>query len=328
MNQGQERTFLGATIPRRSLFTLPLAVGGLSLAGCTPTSEREIPDEQSILAPDREPTPPGDLGAEEYTFFTEEQSRTIEAMVARIIPGDDADPGALQAGVPFYIDRKLDAFEAFAEPTYRHGPFAQGYEDGEEPPADPESVPVPEDQLYRYGYQAELGPQELYGLGLAGIDRLAQTRSGSMFADLDASQQDELLMVLDGVRQRSEGGGSGADPGADAGEDTGSSGPSEAQMDQAEDLFGDADPGSFFNTVRIDTIEGMFSDPAYGGNRNLAGWLLIGWPGAQRSYSPQEMMHGTDKQPTSMEGLIPMNPDRAGAGREALEQPRDGVHSH
>ncbi len=330
MTEGQERTFLGATISRRSMLGSTAIFGGLALAACTPTSERAVPDEQSVLAPDREPTPPSDLGPEAYTFFTEEEVRSLEAMVARIIPGDDDDPGAVQAGVPVYIDRKLDMFEAFAEPTYRHGPFAEGYEDGEEPSEDPDSVPVPEDQLYRYGQQAELIPQELYRLGLAGVDRLAQTRSGVLFADLDAGQQDELLMVLDGVQQRSEGGGSGsgADPETDAGEDTGGSGPSESEMDQAEDLFGEADPGSFFNTVRIDTIEGMFSDPAYGGNRNLVGWTLIGWPGAQRSYSPHEMMHGTDKQPTSMEGLTPMNPDRAGGGREALEQPREGVHSH
>jgi hypothetical protein len=27
-------------------------------------------------------------------------------------------------------------------------------------------------------------------------------------------------------------------------------------------------------------MEGMFSDPIYGGNRNKAGWRLIGFPGA------------------------------------------------
>jgi len=27
-------------------------------------------------------------------------------------------------------------------------------------------------------------------------------------------------------------------------------------------------------------MQGMFSDPIYGGNRNKAGWKLIGFPGA------------------------------------------------
>ena len=32
-----------------------------------------------------------------------------------------------------------------------------------------------------------------------------------------------------------------------------------------------------------DTNEGMFADPIYGGNRDFAGWKLIGYPGAQRA---------------------------------------------
>ena len=38
------------------------------------------------------------------------------------------------------------------------------------------------------------------------------------------------------------------------------------------------------------------------------------------------MMHGTQKQPVSLEGLTPMQPDR-GDGREALEQDHDH-HQH
>jgi gluconate 2-dehydrogenase gamma chain len=35
----------------------------------------------------------------------------------------------------------------------------------------------------------------------------------------------------------------------------------------------------FFTTVYQNVMEGMFSDPMYGGNRNKAGWKLIGFPG-------------------------------------------------
>ena len=35
----------------------------------------------------------------------------------------------------------------------------------------------------------------------------------------------------------------------------------------------------FWTTVYQTVIEGMFSDPIYGGNRNKAGWKLIGFPG-------------------------------------------------
>ncbi|MBE1523445.1 gluconate 2-dehydrogenase subunit 3 family protein [Nesterenkonia lutea] len=308
-------------------------VGGLALIGCSSRAEHETPQESSLLDPDRGPLPPSGVeNADEFVFFSEEESRTVQAMVARIIPGDDEDPGAVQAGVPIFIDRKLEMFEAFAEPTYREGPFAEGYE-GDEPQTNRNTVPVAEEQLYRYGFQSELTPQEFYRAGLAGVDRLAQTRSGSLFADLDEDAQDALLMVLDAVQQRSEGGegtsnvGGGSGGNGGSGENGGNA-PSSAEMDQAETVFRDADPGAFFDTVRLDTIEGMFSDPVYGGNRGLVGWTMIGWPGAQRSYSPREMLYGTDKQPTSMEGLTPMNPDRAGGGRGAMEQPRNGVHSH
>lgn len=37
---------------------------------------------------------------------------------------------------------------------------------------------------------------------------------------------------------------------------------------------------AFWTVVYQSVMEGMFSDPIYGGNRNKAGWKLIGFPGA------------------------------------------------
>ena len=33
----------------------------------------------------------------------------------------------------------------------------------------------------------------------------------------------------------------------------------------------------------------MFGDPMYGGNRDMVGWKLIGYPGAQRQYTPDDI---------------------------------------
>jgi gluconate 2-dehydrogenase gamma chain len=46
---------------------------------------------------------------------------------------------------------------------------------------------------------------------------------------------------------------------------------------------------AFFNTVRMHTMEGMFADPIYGGNKDFAGWRLIGFPGGQPLFTPEDL---------------------------------------
>lgn len=41
----------------------------------------------------------------------------------------------------------------------------------------------------------------------------------------------------------------------------------------------------FFRLLRQHTLEGMFCDPMHGGNRNLIGWQLIGFPGPYMSWA-------------------------------------------
>ena len=40
---------------------------------------------------------------------------------------------------------------------------------------------------------------------------------------------------------------------------------------------------AFFNLLRRNTIEGMFCDPQHGGNIDMVGWQLIGFPGPRMS---------------------------------------------
>ena len=44
----------------------------------------------------------------------------------------------------------------------------------------------------------------------------------------------------------------------------------------------------FFQLLRAHTIEGMFSDPVHGGNRDMVGWKLVGFPGVR--YDFREML--------------------------------------
>jgi gluconate 2-dehydrogenase gamma chain len=43
----------------------------------------------------------------------------------------------------------------------------------------------------------------------------------------------------------------------------------------------------FFRMLRQHTVEGMFSDPLHGGNENLAGWQMIGYPGPLMGFRDQ-----------------------------------------
>jgi gluconate 2-dehydrogenase gamma chain len=52
-------------------------------------------------------------------FFNELEAQTVEAVAARIIPGDATDPGAREAGVVTYIDRSLAGFLRDLQTFYR-----------------------------------------------------------------------------------------------------------------------------------------------------------------------------------------------------------------
>lgn len=48
----------------------------------------------------------------------------------------------------------------------------------------------------------------------------------------------------------------------------------------------------FFETLLANTIEGWFADPAYGGNRDMVSWRMIGFPGAHAAFLPLYTHHG------------------------------------
>jgi gluconate 2-dehydrogenase gamma chain len=53
-----------------------------------------------------------------------------------------------------------------------------------------------------------------------------------------------------------------------------------ATSDQQIAFLNEVDETPFFNTTRVLTLLGMFSLPAYGGNRDGAGWKLLGFEDA------------------------------------------------
>lgn len=104
------------------------------------------------------------------------------------------------------------------------------------------------------GAYAEL--QDFYRRGLDQLDAYAEDQFGSRFVALSEVQQDTIIAALE----------------------DGSAGGFEWPSAEA-----------FFTTLRTHTMEGMFADPVYGGNKDFVGWQLVGFPGAQPAFTPAEL---------------------------------------
>jgi gluconate 2-dehydrogenase gamma chain len=130
------------------------------------------------------------------------------------------------------------------------------------------------------GYQLPFTPAELFHASLRAIDRDLKAR-GMPFHDTSAEAQDTYLKSLE----------SGA-----------------------YDL--DGIPSTvFFDLLLQMTIEGFFSDPVYGGNRDMVAWRMIGFPGAYADYFEAIDKHGVkyERAPLSLaedgQGHIHMRQD-------------------
>ena len=124
------------------------------------------------------------------------------------------------------------------------------------------------------GYQLPLTPAELYRVGIAATDRYCKETHGKLFAELEPAVQDRVLSGLQGIA---------------------------AAVDLKEV------PGAtFFATLLGDTQDGFFADPAYGGNKDMVGWKLVGFPGVAYDYSAAIGQHNKPyvvAQPHDMHSL-------------------------
>jgi gluconate 2-dehydrogenase gamma chain len=100
--------------------------------------------------------------------------------------------------------------------------------------------------------------QDFYRRGLAQLNAFCQKIHKEPFVRLDAARQDEVIAALE------------------EGKATGFTWPAAQE---------------FFNTIRTHTMEGMFADPVYGGNKDFAGWRLVGFPGAQAIFTPTDLQN-------------------------------------
>lgn len=153
---------------RTSISLVPVAA--LAVTGCT----QGTATAESVLAraQNKPFTPYNPM------FFYGHEWAFIQAAVARLIPADDTGPGAIEARVPEFIDRQMEAVFGHAAIWYMQGPFIDS------PP--------------EFGYQGKLAPRDVYRAGIAATDAHCKTTfAGKVFAALDAAQQDGVLGRLE-----------------------------------------------------------------------------------------------------------------------------------
>ncbi len=104
------------------------------------------------------------------------------------------------------------------------------------------------------GYQSSLNRASYFRLGIEKLQDEAKQRHDDSFSKLDGKQQDDILKDF--------------------------------EKDEVD--FGvprsTATSGFFFKLLREATLEGVYSDPIYRGNRGMAGWKMKQFPGHQHSY--------------------------------------------
>ena len=68
--------------------------------------------------------------------------------------------------------------------------------------------------------------------------------------------------------------------------------PALRQLEAGQASLPSVDGSAFFTLLLKNVREGYFSDPVYGGNRGMAAWRMIGFPGARYDYSAWVSRHG------------------------------------
>jgi gluconate 2-dehydrogenase gamma chain len=107
-----------------------------------------------------------------------------------------------------------------------------------------------------------------YARGLRALNRYAKRRFGAPFEKLSGEQQDSALGDL--------------------------------ESGKITELRNGAE---FFDLLRAHVLEGVFGEPSYGGNKEMIGWKLVGFPGQRWGYPETYINKTIDLPPVTWEGL-------------------------
>ena len=101
------------------------------------------------------------------------------------------------------------------------------------------------------GYQLEFTPRDIYRKGIAPADQAIREAFGKRFVDLDPAGRDQAI----------------------------------ARLQEGTLTLSPVPAKTLFDAFLKNTQEGYFSDPIHGGNRGMAAWRMIGFPGARADFT-------------------------------------------
>jgi gluconate 2-dehydrogenase gamma chain len=122
-------------------------------------------------------TPQTPARAQPYTFFNFEEVLFIEAATDTLIPADEVGPGAVELGVPSFIDAQMSSGFGRGDRLYLQGPFSEG---------------APEQ-----GYQLRMTPAELMQAGIKDVDAHCREKYRASFHDIGPSERNDVLHSLE-----------------------------------------------------------------------------------------------------------------------------------
>src|SRR5699024_7241859 len=227
-------------------------VGGSLLGGVVTNQWNTTPDKDTQTKGNKTTA---ELQDARMFFSRKEDFEVLKAATERIFPEDDNGPGAVELGAPYFIDKQLAGQWGSNAKAYMRDPFKQGkqvqdYEhqdrdqDKQGPHSDTQN-PTPTPR-----YQTRLNRGEMFIQGLRKLDKERQDRFKKKFIDAEGDQQDEILEAFE---------------------------KGEVQMKGVEAT-------TFFNLLLQTTLEGVYADPVYGGNKNMQGWVMKEYPGPRAAY--------------------------------------------
>lgn len=124
------------------------------------------------------------------------------------------------------------------------------------------------------GYQLSFTPAELYRTAIPLVSAACVKQCGKTFDKATVEQRETFLLALQDGKVTLDGGVPGR---------------------------------TFFNMLYQNVMEGMFSDPIYGGNKDKAGWKLVGFGGVVAVHQQNVVNYRGKKFPINPLGIADMS---------------------